>query len=147
MGVFVHYSGTTPEGLTFQGCYAKLASFVADTASLDHIVLVGCFAIFLSRDARVSGKRRLESTTIPANVHVTTSADELQQYSFGIVEFLYERYMLQLLKEGFVIDQVLEDNQTAPPVPIHTQDNVSNENEQVNGSESLEDTNAVASEP
>jgi hypothetical protein len=142
MGIFVQYEGTTPEGLSFQGCYVKLASFVADTGSLSNITLVGRFAVFLSRDARLSGKQRIGYTKLPVNVTVSTSADELNNYPHSVVEFLYEKYSVELLKEGYVVEQILEENQTAPPVPS-IQTNESNENEQTNGSASLEETNAL----
>lgn len=119
MGVLVHYAGSTPEGLSFQDCYVKLASFVSDTADMNNIVLVGRFVAFLTRDARLGGKAPVRSVTFPTQVTVNTSAAELQQYPFGIVEFLYEKYAAELLKENYTVEQVLEENQTAPPIPAY----------------------------
>lgn len=121
MGIFVQYDGTTPEGLSFQGCYLKLTSFVSDTSNMNNIVLVGRFTAYLTREAALSGKSPVRSVTFPLQVTLNTTATELQHYSFGIVEFLYEKYMAELIKQGFVVQQVLEENQTAPPVPAYEQ--------------------------
>lgn len=118
MGIFVQYDGSTPEGLSFQGCYLKLSSFVSDTSNMNNIVLVGRFTAYLTREAALSGKAAVRSVTFPLQVTLNTTATELQHYSFGMVEFLYEKYMAELLKQGFQVEQVLEENQTAPPVPV-----------------------------
>lgn len=146
MGVRVNYSGTTPEGIPFQGCYLKIWTFLADCNDPQNIVLLAKFRVYLTRDTRLQNKAYLTYTTLPTEIAVNTSASELSVYSFGIVEFLYEKLMLELLKKGFAVEQVLEPNQTAPSIP-DIQTSESNENVQTNGEASLADTNALPSEP
>ena len=114
MGIQVDYTGTTPEGIPFQGAYIKLSSFVADYNSGPTMTVLARFHAFVSRDARLDEMRPVSFTTIPTDLTFSFEYSELRGYSFGIIEFIYERYARKLVESGFTISQVLEENQTAP---------------------------------
>lgn len=114
MGIQVDYSGTSLEGIPFQGCYIKLASFVADYNAGPTMTILAKFHVYVSRDTRLAGKQPVTHTTIPDYHTFSFDYNELKEYSFGVVEFIYERYTQVLADKGFAVTRILEENQTAP---------------------------------
>ena len=111
MGLLVHTTFTTAQGIPIQSVYVSLRSFNYEIR--DKLVLYA-YAAHLSRDMRNQSFQSIEVPRL-GNGHTTTSE------TIPTLEFLYLKLARLLVSNGFSVEDVLEDGQTVtlvlPPEP------------------------------
>lgn len=106
MGVLVHTTFQTPEGVDLQSVYLKITSFTCDV--IDNAVRV-CIRseTYIDRNKRLAGFRPVGVPNVP--LYTTFQASSPSDWNS--IASLYSHVKSGLVSAGFTVEDILEDGQ------------------------------------
>lgn len=105
MGLFIHTTFETPQGISITGVYCKISSFTCDILPNSEVRFLIKYETFLSREKRILGYGSISTPKIGEYVVVTTNLHS----NWGTMSFLYTKLKENLLSLEFEVDDVLEE--------------------------------------
>lgn len=109
MGLLVHTSFETREGVPIESVYARITALTCEFRGGSTSLTIA-YETYLNRDRRMQSFAPLLAPTLEYRVHLTTPYDA----SIGDMTFLYGKIRERLAERGIVADDVLEEGQ--PPI-------------------------------
>jgi hypothetical protein len=117
MGIKVVGSFTTPEGFAYTDIYLRLTTLTVHANKPRSNVHLG-FTVYLSKEAYDDGKSSL--TNPPVSTAISTTVPFVEIGTLAWVPFGYYHFSEWLKWKGFVVEDVLEEGQSAytPPTAL-----------------------------
>lgn len=110
MGLLIHTTFETREGIPIQSVYSRITSLVCDFRGY-YVGLTITHETYLSRDKRLGGFAAVTAPSLPYRICFEVVYTE----SWGSTTFLYSKLKEQLADQGIVCEDVLEDPPQPPP--------------------------------
>ena len=110
MGLLVHTSFETREGIPIEDLYSRITSLVCDFRGY-YVGLTITHETHLSRDKRIGGFAPVVAPTLPYRICVEVVYTEL----WGDMSFLYSKVKERLVEQGIACQDILEDPPQPPP--------------------------------
>lgn len=104
MGLLIHASFDTPEGIPVSSVYSKLTGLVVDFLSSAEVRVLIKHETFISREKRLLGARSLKVPSVPEYIVVTVSPSD----AWGTHAYLYATLKSHLEGLGMTVEDVLE---------------------------------------
>ena len=113
MGLLIHTSFDTAEGIPISSVYSKITSIVCDFVTRGEVKVIVRHDTFVSREKKNAGRAQIGTPSVPSYIIADVSPGD----TWGSLEYLYGRLKTALTEQGLVVEDILEPAPEPAPAP------------------------------
>ena len=113
MGLLIHTSFDTAEGLPISSVYSKITSIVCDFVTRGEVKIIVRHDTFVSRDKKIAGRAQICAPSVPAYIIIVVPPTD----AWGTLEYLYAALKTHLEGSGLTVEDVIEPAPAPEPAP------------------------------